>query len=164
MNRCFEILMKDSFIYSPAICERLSVPDYLLSGHKTSICTWICRLNPLLQVIFAQISLPHQFRKGFFLSSPFGYFWAKAACSFRKCLATFDFLLFASFSLHFKHTGKSVSSAVKANDPAHVALNVVFFRHFSLLRILHSWPTWGLCAGGSCTLAVVTHIKGDNFF
>ena len=45
-----------------SICEQLPVTDYFLRSHKTSICSWICRRHPLRELIFAQISFPHQFR------------------------------------------------------------------------------------------------------
>ena len=52
------------FLFS--ICERLPVPDYFLSGHRTSTCSWICRLQPLFEMSLAQFNLLHHFWIGFF--------------------------------------------------------------------------------------------------
>ena len=153
--------LNERFFYILATCERLPVPDYFLSGHKTSICTWICRLHPLLEVDFCSdqhsTSVP---KRLFFSHLHLDIFERRLHVYSGNVLRhlTFCCLLVS----HYIHTGKPVSSAVKANESAHVALNVLFSS--DTFRILHSWPTWVLCAGGSCTLAVVTHIKGDNFF
>ena len=39
--------------------------------------------------------------------------------------STFYFLLFTNFSLHIKHTGLTVLSAMKANEFVYKALNVL---------------------------------------
>ena len=57
--------------------------------------------------------------------------WSTSSKSIRiffskGCVFILDFLLFADFSPHIKQTGKPVSSAVKANYSAHVALNLLF--------------------------------------
>lgn len=124
-NRRSQWNLKESYMFS--VCERLPVFDQFPSGHKTCIGSSICRLHPLLELIFPQISLPHPLWKiFFFFSSPSRQFSAKAVFLFWKCLSTFDLLLLANFSPQIRHIHNPLSSEINANESAQTSLDILF--------------------------------------
>ena len=133
--------LNERFFYIFSICERLPVPDYFLSGNRTITCTLNCWLHPLLEVIFAQISLLCQFRVSHLHLDIF----EQRLRVYSGNVLTFDFLLLASFSLHIKHTGEPVSHWTS-----------VFFRHVGVEKLKK------LQTDACRTSEVVTCIKSNK--
>lgn len=116
--------MSNSFIYCPSVNGLLCLAIYWSATKLAEVLEFV-DFTHLFKALLLWSAFQSSFETALFLSSPAGYISAKAFLVW-KCLSTLDFLLFANFSPHIKHTGKPASSAVKANESVHEALNVLF--------------------------------------
>ena len=148
------------FLFS--ICERLPVPDYFLSGHRTSTCSWICRLQPLFEMSLAQFNLLHHFWIGFF--PPLISIWI----FFSK---GFVFILNMSYNIWYFDFSYYILSKLLKSCQVWTHMNLpmkhLMFCFLRFIPLCLTWcqkfnKWWAGPAGRGHALLLVMHILSDK--